>query len=34
MTRLLVEKGIFSTDEFLEMLRAVDRERKKRKRAN
>jgi hypothetical protein len=31
---LLVEKGIFSKDEFLEMVKAVDRERKKRKRVN
>jgi hypothetical protein len=30
----LVEKGIFSKDEFLEMVKAVDRERKKRKRVN
>jgi hypothetical protein len=30
----LVEKGILSKDEFLEMVKAVDRERKKRKRVN
>jgi hypothetical protein len=28
-TRLLVEKGIFSKEEFLEMVRLVDRGRKK-----
>jgi hypothetical protein len=26
LTRLLVEKGIFTKDEFLEMVKAVDRE--------
>jgi uncharacterized protein YqgQ len=34
LTRLLVEKGIFTKEEFLEMVRVVDRERKKRKRVN
>jgi hypothetical protein len=29
LTRLLVEKGIFTKEEFLEMVRLVDRERKK-----
>jgi uncharacterized protein YqgQ len=29
LTRLLVEKGVFSKEEFLEMVRVVDRERKK-----
>jgi hypothetical protein len=28
LTRLLVEKGIFSKEEFLEMVKVVDRERK------
>jgi hypothetical protein len=28
-TRLLVEKGIFTKEEFLEMVRVVDQERKK-----
>ncbi len=28
LTRLLVEKGIFTKDEFLEMVRVVDREMK------
>jgi uncharacterized protein YqgQ len=31
LTRLLVEKGIFTKDEFLEMVRVVDRERKREK---
>jgi len=26
LTRLLIEKGIFSTEEFLEMVKQVDRE--------
>jgi uncharacterized protein YqgQ len=34
LTRLLVEKGIFTKEEFLEMVRVVDREKKKRKRVN
>jgi len=29
LIRLLIEKGIFTKEEFLEMVRAVDRERKK-----
>ena len=29
LTRLLVEKGIFTKEEFLEMVRVVDREMKK-----
>ena len=29
LTRLLVEKGIFTKDEFLTMVKAVDRERKR-----
>jgi uncharacterized protein YqgQ len=32
LTRLLVEKGIFTKEEFLEMVKVVDRERKKGKR--
>ena len=28
LTRLLVEKGVFTKEEFLEMVRMVDRERK------
>jgi len=31
LTRLLVEKGIFTKEEFLEMVRVVDREMKGRK---
>jgi hypothetical protein len=31
LTRLLVEKGVFTKDEFLEMVKAVDRERKLKK---
>jgi uncharacterized protein YqgQ len=34
LTRLLVEKGMFTKEEFLEMVRVVDREMKKRKRRN
>jgi hypothetical protein len=30
LTRLLVEKGMFTNEEFLEMVNMVDRERKKR----
>ena len=30
--RLLVEKGIFTKEEFLEMVRVVDREMKRKKR--
>ena len=29
ITRLLIEKGIFTKEEFLEMVKTVDRERKK-----
>jgi len=29
LTRLLVEKGLFTKEEFLEMVKAVDRKRKK-----
>jgi hypothetical protein len=29
LTRLLIEKGIFSKGEFLEMIKLVDRERRK-----
>jgi uncharacterized protein YqgQ len=29
LIRLLIEKGIFTKEEFLEMVRIVDRERKK-----
>jgi hypothetical protein len=29
LTRLLIVKGIFTKDEFMEMVKAVDRERKK-----
>jgi hypothetical protein len=29
LTRLLVEKGIFAKDEFLDMVKVVDREMKK-----
>ena len=29
LTRLLIEKGVFTKDEFLEMVKAVDQERKK-----
>jgi len=29
LIRLLIEKGIFTKDEFLEMVKAVDRERKR-----
>ena len=29
LTRLLVEKGIFTKEEFLEMIKLVDRERRK-----
>ena len=32
LTRLLVEKGVFSKEEFLEMVKLVNREMKKRKR--
>ncbi len=28
LTRLLIEKGVFSKEEFLEMVKMVDRERK------
>ena len=31
LTRLLVEKGIFSKEEFLEMVRVVNREMKRQK---
>jgi hypothetical protein len=29
LTRLLVEKGVFTKEEFLEMVRLLDRDRKK-----
>ena len=29
LTRLLIEKGIFTREEFLEMVRVVDREKKR-----
>jgi hypothetical protein len=29
LTRLLIEKGIFTKDEFIEMVKVVDREMKK-----
>jgi hypothetical protein len=29
LIRLLIEKGIFTKDEFIEMVKVVDRERKK-----
>jgi len=32
LTRLLIEKGIFTEEEFLEMIRVVDQERKRNKR--
>ena len=31
LTRLLVEKGIFTKEEFLKMVRVVDRERKRKR---
>ena len=31
LTRLLIVKGIFTKDEFMEMVKAVDREEKKKK---
>jgi hypothetical protein len=31
LTRLLVEKGIFTKEEFLEMVKAVDQEMKKKR---
>jgi hypothetical protein len=31
LTRLLVEKGIFTKEEFLEMVKVVDQERKRKK---
>jgi hypothetical protein len=34
LTRLLIEKGIFTKEEFLAMVRAVDKETKKRKRSD
>jgi len=34
LTRLLVEKGIFSKEEFLQMVRVVDKEMKKGKRSD
>jgi len=34
LTRLLVEKGIFTEDGLLEMVRVVDKEMKKRKRSD
>jgi hypothetical protein len=32
LTRLLVEKGVFTKDEFIETVKTADRERKRRKR--
>jgi uncharacterized protein YqgQ len=32
LTRLLIEKGIFTKEEFLEMVRVVDREMKRERR--
>jgi len=34
LTRLLVEKGIFTKEEFLEMVKAEHKEMKERKRGN
>jgi uncharacterized protein YqgQ len=34
LTRLLIDKGIFTKEEFLQMVKVVDREMKKRKRRN
>ena len=34
LTRLLVEKGVFTREEFLEMVKVVDMEMKKRKRSD
>ena len=34
LTRLLVEKGIFTKEEFLETVKGVDREIRRRSRAN
>jgi len=34
LTRLLVEKGVFTKEEFLGMVRVVDKEMKKRKRSD
>jgi uncharacterized protein YqgQ len=34
LTRLLVEKGIFSKEEFLEMVRVVNQEMKKREKGD
>ena len=34
LTRLLVEKGIFTKEEFLEMAKVADREMRRRSRAN
>jgi uncharacterized protein YqgQ len=31
LTRLLIEKGIFTREEFLEMVKVIDREMKRRK---
>jgi hypothetical protein len=31
LTRLLIEKGIFTKEEFLEMVKMVDRERKRKR---
>jgi uncharacterized protein YqgQ len=32
LTRVLIEKGMFTKEEFLDMVRVVDKEMKKRKR--
>jgi uncharacterized protein YqgQ len=34
LTRVLIEKGMFTKEEFLNMVRVVDKEMKKRKRRN
>jgi len=34
LTRLLVDKGVFTKEEFLEMVKAVDRERKLKRSGN
>ena len=31
LTRLLIEKGVFTKEEFMEMVRVVDRERKEKR---
>ena len=34
LTRLLIERGIFTKEQFLEMVRVVNQDRKKKKRKN